>query len=121
MHLQKFYFFNIKYTPTHIFTHLLIHYYNNYNCHDYTPVLRALNIAALVDRLRTFNLSFLSNFLSVKIYSPTLLSFINFKVPVPTTHFSIPFHTHRSSSNYINNSPLVRLILTVNTDFSSSF
>jgi hypothetical protein len=61
--------------------------------HDYTPVLRTLNITTLADRRHACNLSFITNLLSSKIDSPAHLSLINFRVPARTTRFSVPFYT----------------------------
>lgn len=88
--------------------------------HDYTPVIRVLNISSLANRRHESNLSFLSNLLSGKIDSPFLLSQINFRVPSRTTRCSDPFHIPFSSSNYLENSPLVRLMRTANNDPSFS-
>lgn len=89
--------------------------------HDYTSVLHALNISSLADRRHMSNLTFLSNLLSGKIDSPFLLSQINFKAPSRTTRCSDLFHIPRSSSNYLDNSPLVRLMRAANNDPSFSF
>ncbi|KAF0702936.1 putative RNA-directed DNA polymerase, partial [Aphis craccivora] len=83
---------------------------------DYSPFLRVLNLSSLADRRHVSNLSFLSNLLSSKIDFPFLLFLINFCVPSRTTRCSIPFYIPRSSSNYYENSPIVRLIRTANND-----
>jgi hypothetical protein len=75
----------------------------------------------LANRRHVSNLSFLSNLLSAKIDSPFLLSQINFRSPSRTTRCSDPFHIPRYSSNYLDNSPLVRLMWTANNDPFFSF
>ena len=78
--------------------------------HDYSPVLCKLGLTSLADRRQASNISFLSNLLTGKIDSPTLLSLINFKVP------PVPFHIPHSSNNFLSNSPINRLMRTANHD-----
>jgi len=84
--------------------------------HDYSPVLRSLNLSTLSDRRHALNLSFLLGILSGKIDSPDLLSLINIKVPARNTRSQFPFQIPFSTTNYQLNSPIIRLMLIANSD-----
>jgi len=84
--------------------------------HDYEPVRIAFSLSSLTDRRRNANIIFLKKLVSNVIDCPTLLSQVSFKVPSrPTSYtpsFLIPFY----SSNYLNNSPINRLMHIANED-----
>lgn len=89
--------------------------------HDYKPVLTALSLSNLADRRLSANINFLKKLLSHAIDSPTLLSQICFKVPSRPTRSSPPFLIPFSSSTYLGNSPINRLMRIANEDPTFNF
>ncbi|KAF0754357.1 Uncharacterized protein FWK35_00019309 [Aphis craccivora] len=63
----------------------------NVNCapHDYTPLISLLNLSSQADRRRFNNLSFLNKLLTGLVDSPSLLSLINYRVPISSCIFII--------------------------------
>jgi len=100
-----------------------VKYNFNITCepHDYTPVLRFLQLSTLSDRRYQYNLSFLRKLLSGSIDSPSLLALINIKIPIRHTRNSASFHITHCSTNYLKNEPLSRMMKIANENPSFFF
>lgn len=81
--------------------------------HDYTPLLRLMNLSSLADRRRSHALAFLNKILSGSVDSPSLLALINFKVPVKCTRNT---HIFFIPTNYLQNEPINRMLKLANED-----
>lgn len=104
------------------FLHLIAFRFNiPHPPHDYSSILHDLQLTSLVDRRHLANILFLSNLISGKIDSPSLLSQLTFKIPRRLTRSSLPFIIPLSSSNYALNSPISRLMRAANSDPSFNF
>jgi len=90
----------------------------NVNCtpHDYTPLLSLLNLSSLAERRRSNNLSFLNKLLTGLVDSSSLLSFINFRVPVRSTRNSHPFLIPFCTTNFLKNESITRIMKLANED-----
>ncbi|XP_022168751.1 uncharacterized protein LOC111032657 [Myzus persicae] len=84
--------------------------------HDYTPVATNLGLVTLAERRCYFGNTFLKDLLTGVIDSPSLLALVAFKVPQRSTRSTAMFHIPFSSTNYMQNEPLRRLISQANTD-----
>ena len=86
--------------------------------HYYTPVATNLGLVTLAERRCYFGNKFLKDLLTGVIDSPSLLALVAFKVPLRSNAmFYIPF----SSTNYMQNEPLKRLMSQANTDPNFNF
>lgn len=72
--------------------------------HDHILVLTALSISSIANRRYRSNLLFLSKLLSNQIDSYSLLSVINFRVPLHHIRSFDPFHVPQLTSNFLLNS-----------------
>ncbi|KAF0748299.1 Uncharacterized protein FWK35_00027038 [Aphis craccivora] len=77
--------------------------------HDYSPFATNLGLVTLAERQCYFDL------LNGVIDSPSLLALVTFKVPQRSTRSSAMFHIPFSSTIYMQNEPLRRLMLQANT------
>ncbi|CAI6343721.1 unnamed protein product [Macrosiphum euphorbiae] len=84
--------------------------------HDYIPVMDRLGLSTLADRRQAASLNFLRQLIDGKIDSPELLSFINFKVPSTNIRHTFPFLIPKFITNYLENQPIVRMMLLANSD-----
>ncbi|KAF0757603.1 Uncharacterized protein FWK35_00012081 [Aphis craccivora] len=78
--------------------------------HDYAPVADVLNLSSLAERRRSAGLSFLNGLLCNKVDSSVLVSLLNFKVPQRVTRATAPFFISHSTTNYLGNEPIRRLM-----------
>lgn len=84
--------------------------------HDYAPVADVLNLSSLAERRRSAGLSFLKGLLCNKVDSSVLVSLLNFKVPQRITRATAPFFIPHSTTNYLGNEPIRRLMSHANAD-----
>jgi hypothetical protein len=89
--------------------------------HDYTPVATNLGLVTLAERRCYFGNKFLKDLLTGVIYTLSLLALVAFKVPLRSTRSNAMFHIPFSSTNYMQNEPLRRLMSQANTDPTFNF
>lgn len=95
--------------------------------YNYFTVLQALSHSSLADHKEANNITLFSNLLNGKINSATLLSLINSTVVISTvvsprsTRFHVPFYKTHLFSNFLENSPITRLMRTANSDPTFTF
>ncbi|XP_025192863.1 uncharacterized protein LOC112592916 [Melanaphis sacchari] len=89
--------------------------------HDYSPVANVLGLSSLAERRHTAGIRFIDGLLNGKVESSAILSLICFKVPQRSTRSTTPFYVPHSTTNYIANEPLRRLMSNANADTNFTF
>lgn len=84
--------------------------------HHMTTLQLSINSSSLVERRRNMGTNFLNVLLADNVDSPTLLLFINFRVPQHTSRSITTFHIPLCTTKYLSNEPLRRMMLNANTD-----
>ncbi|KAF0709929.1 Uncharacterized protein FWK35_00032628, partial [Aphis craccivora] len=73
------------------------------------------------ERRHTAGIRFIEGLLNGKVESSAILTLICFKVPQSSTRSSTPFYVLHSTTNYIANEPLRRLMSNANADTNFTF